>query len=91
MKTQFKGTSGNWKYEEIESGAGLFHCIVKKESDSIVTYVMPDYDEFKANALLISKAPELLEMLQKCRKTFKEKYNLTVLELDNLIKQSTEL
>lgn len=48
-------------------------------------------EEMEANALLISKAPEMINMLEKCRKTFKEKYNLTVLELDELIKEATTL
>jgi hypothetical protein len=42
-------------------------------------------EEIKANALLISKAPEMLEMLIKYNSIIKTK------ELENLIKEATEI
>ncbi len=61
MENQFKGTKGNWEYtttnwddKEIEIwGAERNHPIAK----------MIECDNTIANALLISKAPEMLEML----------------------------
>lgn len=44
----------------------------------------------KANALLISKAPEMLEMLQRIMKTY-DKGTQTYLDCQELIKQATEI
>jgi hypothetical protein len=58
--TQFKGTEGKWKmFKE-------FSKCYSVESDSyiICNTVTKLYPTDKANALLISKAPELLEMLE---------------------------
>lgn len=61
MNTEFKGTKGKWQYETIDSGVGLFHCIVQKRNGRIVTYVMNDYPEFIENAKLIADAGNTIQ------------------------------
>ena len=46
------------------------------------------YIEQKANTLLISKAHEMLEMLEKCRRTLKDVYNCDTIEIEQLIKEN---
>lgn len=94
----FKGTKGKWKvhkgshyfsvkYEENERGEINLFMISEdyKGSHSLV-------EECEANALLISKAPEMLEMLEKLQPIFKE-LNVGPLanEIEQLIKEATEL
>lgn len=81
---EFKGTKGNWNYNGNE-------IIYDENGYAVIPSGNVNFEEKEYNFKLASKAPEMLEMLQKCRKTFKEKYNLTVLELDNLIKEATTL
>lgn len=99
---EFKGTKGKWEFggDTIE---GKLISSRHSQNRDICTIWAYDTEfieqrECKANALLISKAPELLEMLQKvvlvtetCSGTFedfRERYNI---EIKELIKQSTEL
>lgn len=87
MNTEFKGTKGEWRYKEIKSGAGLFHCIVQKRNHRIVTYVMNDHPEFVENAKLIADAgntiqscglfpSELLKQRDELIKALKESQNM---------------
>ena len=48
--------------------------------------------ENKANALLISKAPEMYEMLEKCKEVF-DSLNCSILsdDIEQLLKEATEL
>ena len=69
MGKQFKGTQGEWKFETIEGQSFLGPVIFGKENDRIVTIFfdkgeMDFTTEFKANAKLISKAPQLLSLIQ---------------------------
>ena len=66
--SEFKGTKGNWKLHKH-----AFACVASDESSLLVSNcggrtsnVNADelYIEQQANALLISKAPEMLEMIQ---------------------------
>lgn len=99
---EFKGTKGKWivRYEKNSNGFinidlpnKLFITIygeLKKIND-----VFPE--ETKANALLISKAPEMLEMLKKCKDAMLELmehqdgWEKDYEELEKLIKEATEL
>ena len=63
---EFKGTKGKWYLSNSDT-------ILRSENGSEIC----DYsgyktavEEDKANALLISKAPEMLEMLNECYKYF---------------------
>jgi len=88
--TQFKGTFGKWKmFKE-------FSKCYSVESDSyiICNTVTKLYPTDKANALLISKAPELLEMLEKITTQGFTEGSIDVgliAEAKKLIKEATEL
>lgn len=67
--TNFKGTKGKWKVR------GGYHIDIITDNDKAFGIVdfgteqeafLADYpiEQWKANALLISKAPEMLEMLE---------------------------
>lgn len=60
--SEFKGTKGKWEVSEANDNSGL-HYIQSSVRNALVarTCYMP---LSKADALLISKAPEMLEMLK---------------------------
>lgn len=63
--SNFKGTKGKWSI--IESTCGLVtetQCISIRVGENDIITVWDDSIESQANALLISKAPEMLEMLE---------------------------
>lgn len=95
---EFKGTKRNWAlsgldktfiYALNEKGTNAFSLIINNDGKI-------DTKELEANALLISKAPEMLEMLQDIVDDFYED-GLKVVSIGNiekakkLIKQATEL
>jgi hypothetical protein len=81
---EFKGTKGKW------ISKCLFNnwLIVHEESDNII-----QISENKANAQLISCAPEMLEMLEKCENWIAScNENAGILnELEQLIKKATDI
>lgn len=91
--TNFKGTKGKWhwhynKYDEC----------YQVNAEKIVAMTFYVSDEDKSNALLISKAPEMLEMLENCFDMFDKLRPATeeeIREMKNnikqLIKEATEL
>lgn len=87
--SEFKGTKSKWDifrqdndiYIETESGNAAI-C-------SIVGGVGLEQDE--ANALLISKAPEMLEMLQYLSEKLGTAFEMEKQEINQLIKEATEL
>lgn len=96
--TQFKGTKGKWEV--------VGDIIGTQEEDVCEVFVWDrrhynqsynDVERFKANsnALLISKAPEMLEMLQKLKEDFLLKTDLRsegiADMIGELIKEATEL
>lgn len=99
---EFKGTKGKWITEKFDlEGYEKSILIVSKNDNKQIAEVNFEYlrnDDYVYNALLISKAPEMLEMLQKivlmteiCNGTFedfRERYNT---EIKQLIKEATEL
>ncbi len=97
---EFKGTKGKW-YVSQPNGKSI--CA---EADNALGYevvVVQDgfnskYDQkAKANALIASKAPEMLEFLIKLKKEWEEddlRYggeNFHMEEITNLIKEATEI
>lgn len=88
--SEFKGTKGKWEFHESK---GLFittvGAVFRKDKSRL---------EQRSNAQLISKAPEMLEMLKVARDKFldlKHDKNLPKLqeiqdEIETLIKQATE-
>ena len=88
---EFKGTKGKWKAKEINSR----FAVGSKENGAInfidcwrqgIGGIKTD-EEAEANALLISKAPEMLEML----KWLLSGQNIDNSEIEQLIKQATEI
>lgn len=84
----WKGTKGKWakKYFGCDPEMFIF-------SDSHRISIIPNYDsnyEQKANALLISKAPEMLDMLKQI-KDYLAKGSYKRAEVEQLIKEATEL
>jgi hypothetical protein len=89
-----KFTKGKWKLAENEYG---YYTSVRNLDDSrkICASRVNNQNESNANLLLISKAPELLEMLEKCKEYFLLKTDRFSEEraeaIGQLIKEATEL
>lgn len=86
--SEFKGTKGNWSvYKPNHIGCENVNIGDNTGFDGYVELWHHHYDtkeEAKANALLISKAPEMLEMLQNITE-------YSPYEIKQLIKQATEI
>ena len=97
----FKGARGKWEYLYD----GCDHCYdIVSDNSSICSTVSLDrisFDtdkEIEANALLISKAPEMLELINEfylmcIQKTFPTEHELVYMaeKAKKLIKEATEL
>jgi hypothetical protein len=97
---EFKGTQGKWKVEFYQSNNETkeIYCIQNEKFDSLPTdlHIVNSYsveisEVQRANALLISKSPEMLEILQ----SLENDNNAIPLGMWNkikqLIKEATEL
>tara|TARA_R110000822_G_scaffold178776_2_gene318697 strand:- start:199 stop:504 length:306 start_codon:yes stop_codon:yes gene_type:complete len=100
--TEFKGTKGKWTVDKYSYEKGVdMNLPIKSDiknrgwiADSKGNHVNIGMttEEMEANALLISKAPEMLEMLDKLIPILKENSRFSLLdELKQLIKEATEL
>lgn len=97
---EFKGTHGEWyvsgiKYPCIESKSKNIETI---PTIATVNSTFRTVEESRYNALLMSKAPEMLEMLDKIQALFnshlmptEEDLNRYAVEINQLISQATEL
>lgn len=96
--TNFKGTKGKWGYDVDENN---FSIDLVLPNDTVISHsrdcrysgvFVIERDEMNANMKLISKAPEMLGMLEKLYSIFRE-LNVGPLanEIENLIKEATEL
>lgn len=102
---EFKGTKGKWKedlgIDLLGYGDELMQIIVfsKEVNTHNVAHVFGlSQEEVQSNALLISKAPEMLEMLQKINSLFIRRAFPTEREMiehsdeiEKLIKEATEI
>jgi hypothetical protein len=104
---EFKGTKGAWAIENLhepEKGkyaADEINISSLKVTDRVnmvnIATVWHTYlfsEDAKANALLISKAPEMLSMLQRIYSswyTSEPDEDLPIQEIQQLIKEATEL
>lgn len=91
---EFKGTGKNWKLigSQIWNKDGfpiIIGSVYKHNPNNM------SYEEQSANALIISKAPEMLEMLKKILKNVEgsgvEIGAINLEEIEKLIKQATRL
>jgi hypothetical protein len=83
---EFKGTKGKWNLL-----SNVSWCEIQTESPiKSICAINKNIEEYEANALLISKAPEMLEMLQSIVSS-----EMTLLairkEARQLIKEATEI
>ncbi|AZA49765.1 hypothetical protein EG346_16960 [Chryseobacterium carnipullorum] len=93
---EFKGTKGNWTQKH-----GDVYSDIQEGDDAICDVYKYNTEEGEANALLISKAPEMLEMLKQISKTAEKIWEIEqdspffdeidFAEIDDLIKEATEL
>ena len=98
---EFKGTKGKWSiYHRIDDNEENQYSVTSNNGKVCNCYNMsiPDYENkiAKANALLISKAPEMLEMLNKINITISihgkiDSETELHYQLNKLIKESTEI
>ena len=95
---QFKGTKGKWL---IDDASNLETEIVsethriaqakhfnKQIDDKLLE---PTPEEGLANALLISKAPEMLEALIECERTLREVFKWNTANLQQLLTEATKI
>jgi len=95
---EFKGTKGKWKIKDIKSTLeteinSSEYRIAKVKHYKGKNFNDPIEKEAKANALLISKAPELLEMISELLKELEfhgYRHSTTIYNAQNLIKEATE-
>ena len=91
---EFKGTPGPWRFKHSESkpAYNVVGTIVgAKYKIARCEYIEFDEVETKANALMISKAPEMLEALKQCRRILRDRFSTRIIELDNLIYDATNI
>jgi hypothetical protein len=90
----FKGTKGKWIRKEVITDNGFFQKVSVDLAESICNVTTRDHERSIYNALLISKAPKMLEMLEKLVNEIKSEYksdNELLEEARQLIKEATEL
>ena len=84
---EFKGTKGKWELIKLQDK--IIGVSTNLAINGNIICEMPTMKNscknLHANALLISKAPEMLDMLIKCNAIIKTP------ELENLIKEATEI
>lgn len=96
---EFKGTKGNWKVDSYDNT--LVRPDIRYTNEGICRCFSKNYTgnkfEDQANALLISKAPEMLEMLKILIQDIEEEGNYSrqtgydIEEAKKLIKSATEI
>lgn len=96
---EFKGTKGKWQY----SGGDNSSIDIVLENNSTISIdrydrygngeLVGNRKEMEANALLISKAPEMLEMLKELISSnpIHNGWHEKILKAKQLIKEATEL
>lgn len=99
--SEFKGTKGKWNYDDgdnssIDMVLDDNSTISVSRHDRYGDGLVGSREEMQANALLISKAPEMLEMLNKINITISihgkiDSETELHYQLNKLIKEATEL
>jgi len=86
---EFKGTSGLWEFDK--------YCVsTKEEVMGNIICESPSWSEasnanWKANAKLISKAPEMLEMLKDILDSNQLDEHFLYMEIETLIEEATKI
>lgn len=89
--SEFKGTKGKWKLATNDYG---YYTSVRNLDDTrkICVSRVNNVTESNANMLLISKAPEMLEMLIEIRNQIEDgRTYITKEDINKLIKEATEI
>lgn len=86
--SEFKGIKGNWIIEY--SNRDDSYDVYDESKDKFVCTTMNSSDIEKYNALLISKAPEMLEMLKSILASEHLKGTIEESKIKQLIKSATE-
>jgi len=94
--SEFKGTKGKWHKVKINNYLGVIsgEGVLIAELDYIcdkTNYLTPTPKATEYNALLISKAPEMLEMLIEVSKHHQGGHSEIGFKIKQLIKQATEI
>jgi hypothetical protein len=92
--SNFKGTRGKWVFHKYAKGT-----VQSKEGRTIANYMVystntdngEHIEESMYNALLCSKAPEMLDMLESCLLAFQQLGLKEPEGIKQLIKEATEL
>ena len=92
--SEFKGTKGKWEvYKTYDEQDTPSFSITSNESIIAYCYNLQicdgEQERTKANALLISKALEMLAMLERAERTLREVYDCDTKEIEQLIKEAT--
>lgn len=87
---EFKGTKGKRNVMSA-GGLGVPYIVYTGDETIFQCYNTHSNNDAKYNALLISKAPEMLEMLQSLENDNNAIPELIWNKIQNLIKQATEL
>jgi hypothetical protein len=88
--SEFKGTQGKWTSLKPQDGNGFVYVNNEYLTTGTIATCYGDGEEPQANALLISKAPEMLEMLERIISS--EMTPLAIRkQAEQLIKEATEL
>lgn len=95
--SEFRGTKGEW-HKDVTKKNKIIVRLGESKIIELGTIYSDDCNhpaccktEEHANALLISKAPEMLEMLKKAERTLREVYDCCTEEIEQLIKEATDL
>ncbi len=90
--SEFKGTKGKWKCN-IHMSGDRTHEVRRVDSDNGIAICVVrtnNHDQSRSNAQLISKAPEMLEMLGKVVKRLNGNgFPSLQSEIEQLIKEAT--
>lgn len=86
--SEFKGTKGKWEFVNTELSDFILTTVICEKQ--VIAHVNSVKENRVANALLISKAPEMLEMLDKLKDHF-GLFPENRIAIKQLIKQATEI
>lgn len=87
---EFKGTKGKWSIMDASRFEVPFIIINDNDETIFQCYNAKQANEAQANALIISKSPEMLEMLENIFKDYDYAKNNWE-KLEQLIKEATEI